>query len=82
MCAKTMPLEYIKQANTPLAHFGRITTRKCGVMKINRTCSTCRWYEDFQGVCFNGDSEYCADFIDPGDVCECWEGIDEDEVAR
>lgn len=25
------------------------------------TCSTCGWYEDFQGVCFNGDSEHRAD---------------------
>ena len=49
---------------------------------MKRCCKTCKWYEDYQGVCFNGDSEYCADFIDPGDVCECWEGIDEDEVAR
>ena len=46
-------------------------------MTMDRTCSTCRWYEDYQGVCFNGDSEYCADFIDPGDVCECWEEKEE-----
>lgn len=38
------------------------------------TCSTCRWYEDYQGVCFNGDSEFCADFTDPEDGCECWVG--------
>lgn len=40
---------------------------------MNRICSTCRWYEDFQGVCFNGDSEFCADFTDPEDGCGCWE---------
>ena len=45
------------------------------------TCSTCRWYEDFQGVCFNGDSPYRADFTEPEDSCECWEGRDEDEVS-
>ena len=38
------------------------------------TCSTCRWYEDFQGVCFNGASEYRADFREPEDCCEEWEG--------
>ena len=42
-----------------------------------KCCATCAWYEDFQGVCFNGDSEYCADFIDPEDVCECWEEKEE-----
>ena len=41
-----------------------------------------RWYEDFNGVCCNGDSEHRADFTEPEDGCECWEGIDEDEVAR
>lgn len=38
-----------------------------------KTCSTCRWYEDFQGVCFNGDSPHCADFTDQEDCCEEWE---------
>ena len=22
---------------------------------MTKCCATCRWYEDFQGVCFNGD---------------------------
>ena len=35
-------------------------------------CATCRWYEDFQGVCFNGDSEHRADFTEPDDGCERW----------
>ena len=25
-------------------------------------CETCRWWESLCGVCFNGDSEHCADF--------------------
>ena len=33
---------------------------------MTNTCSTCRWYEDFQGVCCNGDSEHRADFTEPG----------------
>lgn len=44
-------------------------------------CATCDWYEDYQGVCFNGDSPNCADFTGPEDVCEEWEGRKfEDEV--
>ena len=38
-----------------------------------KTCATCAWYEDYQGVCFNGDSPHCADFIDADKVCEEWE---------
>ena len=40
---------------------------------VTNTCTTCRWYEDFQGVCFNGESPHCADFTDPEGVCEEWE---------
>ena len=47
------------------------------------TCSTCRWYEDYQGVCFNGDSEHCADFTEPADGCKCWEGKEaEHEISK
>ena len=55
--------------------------KKCGVKELNKTCATCDWYEDYQGVCFNGDSPNCADFTDPEDCCEEWEGRKfEDEV--
>lgn len=37
-------------------------------------CGRCRWYESFQGVCCNGDSEYRADFMNPEDKCPHWEG--------
>ena len=37
-------------------------------------CATCEWYEDYQGVCCNGDSPYCADFTEPEDCCEEWKG--------
>lgn len=45
-----------------------------------RTCRMCRWYEDFQGVCFNGDSEYRADFTDVDFVCKEWEPKETDGV--
>ena len=51
-------------------------------MTLNNTCDTCRWYEDYQGVCCNGGSEYRADFTEPEDGCECWEGRNEDEVSE
>ena len=50
-------------------------------MTMDRICSTCRWYAEFEGVCCNGDSPHCADFTEPEDGCECWEGRDEDEVS-
>ena len=49
---------------------------------MKRRCKTCDWYEDYQGVCFNGDSEYRADFTESEDSCECWEGRGEDEVSE
>lgn len=36
-------------------------------------CKTCEWYEPFQGVCCNGDSERRADFVDENAVCTEWE---------
>lgn len=40
---------------------------------VNITCENCRWWEPFQGVCFNGDSPYCADFIDGNEMCGFWD---------
>ena len=40
-------------------------------MEIN--CKTCRKHDDFTWFCFNGDSEYYADFRCMNDSCECWE---------
>ena len=54
----------------------------CPRYEPERSCSTCRWYEDFQGVCCNGNSEHRADFTEPEDGCECWEGRNEDDVSK
>nr|DAJ72517.1 MAG TPA: hypothetical protein [Caudoviricetes sp.] len=40
---------------------------------MTKCCATCAWYEDFQGVCFNGDSPYCANFTEPDQRCREWE---------
>ena len=40
---------------------------------MNKCCETCKWYEEFQGVCFNGDSPNCADFTASEKYCEEWE---------
>jgi len=37
-----------------------------------RDCGNCGWYESFQGLCFNGDSEHRADFVDPEGSCPHW----------
>lgn len=36
---------------------------------MSETCSFCRWWEPFSEVCFNGDSEHCADFVEPEEGC-------------
>lgn len=43
---------------------------------MDKYCENCQYYEEFCGVCFNGDSIYAADFRDADDSCECWEGRD------
>ena len=40
---------------------------------MDRRCMTCKWYEPFCGVCFNGDSEHGADFMDAESGCGEWE---------
>lgn len=43
----------------------------------NKTCRTCRWRSDeFTSACTNGDSINRADFVDAGDTCDEWEGIE------
>ena len=36
------------------------------------SCKTCAYWEPFNAVCFNGDSEFRADFTDRDDNCDCW----------
>ena len=41
-------------------------------------CITCRWFADEPGVCCNGDSEHCADFMwNDDDGCERWKEVSE-----
>ncbi len=39
---------------------------------MNKTCSTCDYFEQYSWVCCNGDSENCADFVDEDDCCPHW----------
>lgn len=47
---------------------------------MDKCCSTCRWNEPINGVCFNADSPHCADFWDDG--CDEWEGGTNDCVQE
>lgn len=47
------------------------------------TCCTCFWHEGYTWVCFNGESENCAEVTDPESGCECWkERKDDDEIGE
>lgn len=39
-----------------------------------KVCQSCIWHEEFNSVCTNGDSEDCADLVNPLHSCRCWEG--------
>ena len=50
---------------------------------MTKCCANCTWYEDFQGVCCNGDSTHRADFIEPDQRCREWERKENDhEVSE
>lgn len=39
-----------------------------------KSCAFCKWLTDeFTSVCFNDESERCADFVSDTDTCEHWE---------
>lgn len=44
-----------------------------------RKCSNCKYWDDFTGVCFNGNSDERADFTDGEFVCK-WHEWKEDGV--
>lgn len=44
------------------------------MIEQDKTCANCKWYEPFVGVCFNGYSLRCADFVDDEYYCAAWEG--------
>lgn len=49
-----------------------------GLLKVagdEKSCKSCRWYEDYEGVCINANSLARADFVDADAVCEAWEAV-------
>ena len=42
-----------------------------------KTCGTCYW--NAEGLCANYHSLYWTNSKKPEDICECWEGRNEDE---
>lgn len=43
-------------------------------------CNGCKWWDDFTWACFNGDSPYCADFVNCG--CKHFEREKENVCQR
>jgi hypothetical protein len=42
---------------------------------MSDTCKGCKWWEPFNWVCCNGDSQHCADFVNCG--CKYFEREDD-----
>ena len=61
----------MEKERVPTAIFGVGASGRRPPMKLK--CRTCKWYEEFMGVCFNGDSPNCADFTEPNQRCREWE---------
>ena len=53
---------------------------------IERNCSNCKYWDDFTGICWNGDSDERADFTDGEFVCKWYEAKEaaegEDKAAH
>ena len=48
---------------------------------MTKCCATCAWYEDYQGVCCNGDSPHRADFMSADQSCEFWKEDDREQLS-
>lgn len=58
----------------PVLRIESIENWKGGNIPAERLrCETCLYWEDFNGVCFCGESPYCADFTDGDDGCCYWQ---------
>ena len=44
-------------------------------------CKNCDYYAEYEGVCFNAESENCADFVSPNTSCEHWTKKDGDKIG-
>lgn len=46
---------------------------------MEKLCGFCIYHDEFTWVCFNGNSQYCADYIAPDRTCRFWESIQDNE---
>ena len=61
------------QENRPMLYYGLIYRYLQHLENTDRhTCSVCKYWESFPGVCFNADSQHCADFVDGDCTCADW----------
>lgn len=52
------------------------------IKMINKNCNTCIWHDNFTGVCFNGDSEWRADFTDDNYYCKYWKYKENEQIVN
>ena len=51
----------------PERRYGKLEqTEQEGESMKNKCCVGCKWHEEWTWACFNGDSPYCADFVNCG----------------
>jgi hypothetical protein len=49
------------------------------VPSLIHNCGNCKYWESFNGVCFNGDSDEVADYTDREYCCRVWERKTEED---
>lgn len=50
-----------------------------GLTMPDGTCTSCRFYEPFIGMCVNSLSEFRGHYMPPTEVCEGYSAIEEEE---
>ena len=50
-------------------------------LENSNECKNCKWYAEFEGVCTNGDSPFCADMVAYPEIgCGQWKNKNENSV--
>ncbi len=51
----------------PECGYSELEQDEQGVAKMkSKCCVGCKWHDEWTWACFNGDSPYCADFVNCG----------------
>lgn len=72
--------QYAEQRHCQVECFDERKERNRNAKMKHTCCVGCKWHDEFTWACFNGDSEYCADFVNDG--CPLYEVKKDDDETK